>query len=246
MEELISKCKKAKHIMFITGAGVSAASGLPTYRGVGGLYAGKSLLPPEIAMSKYAWKLMPSLIWKHLHKGYGASSNVVPSIAHDSISLIEALVDKVTVVTQNVDGLHRKAGSSDVIELHGSADYLICEKCDYQESPDFTSLPKLPKCPKCKYVLRPPVVLFGENLPENSIDRLERALESKPDVVIAVGTSGNFSYVVEPLRYIREIGGFTAVIDPILSPNLAAFTDLWIKNKAEVILPKLAGALPAC
>jgi len=249
MDELISRLKDAKHVMFITGAGVSTASGLPTYRGVGGVYTDdKSLIPPEILMSKAMWKIRPQWVWDHLHKIYAASQGAEPNAAHDAIVMMEALIDKITIVTQNVDGLHRKAGSDGVIELHGSADSLFCEKCGHKEVPDdFSALPNLPKCPECNHVLRPPVVLFGENLPEMAINSYQKALDSKPDVIIAIGTTGNFPYIVEPMRFVKEeLGGFTAVIDPILSDNFAPYTDAWINESAEIALPKLAGALPAC
>lgn len=244
MEKLIEACNAAKHILFITGAGISAASGLPTYRGVGGLYAGRTLLPPEFIMSKWAWKWMPSLVWSHLHKGYKCSKNVEPNIAHDSLVLMEALVDQITVVTQNVDGLHRKAGSSNVIELHGSADMLECRNCGYKNTElNIDTLPALPTCPLCDIPIRPPVVLFGEMLPSQAVVDLERAIMSNPDVVIAVGTTGNFEYVLEPMRVAHKRGKITAVIDPKISPTLAPYAKMWINEKAEDALPYLASKL---
>lgn len=243
MDELISACQKAKHIMFITGAGVSVASGLPTYRGIGGIYT-KSILPPELIMSRVALNWLPSLVWNHLHKGYQASENVKPNIAHDSIAMMDLLTDRVTVVTQNVDGLHKKAGSHEVIELHGRADVLECTSCEYKDDePDFNSLEKVPKCPKCNSVLRPPVVLFGENLPDEAVEQFTNAFDNKPDVIIAVGTSGNFPYILEPIEEGRKSGIFTAVIDPE-HPNFA--TDMWIQEKAEEALPYLVGKMKAC
>jgi NAD-dependent deacetylase len=243
MEKLIKACNAAKHILFITGAGISAASGLPTYRGVGGLYAGRTLLPPELIMSKWIFDRFPSWVWNHLHKGYKAGANAKPNVAHDSIVLMEALVDRVTVVTQNVDGFHRMAGSSEVIELHGQADRMVCSKCRARfEGLDLANLPKLPRCPQCNGILRPPVVLFGEDLPYEAIRDLNRAIIDNPDVVIAVGTTGNFEYVLQPMMAAKKVGKFTAVINPECPPNLA-FADMWVREKAEDALPYLASKL---
>lgn len=243
MNSLITACQKAKHIMFITGAGISVASGLPTYRGLGGIYT-KSIIPPELLMTSFTLKLRPSLIWKHLHEVYKASEGVEPNSAHDSIAAMDLLSDRITVVTQNVDGLHKRAGSHEVIELHGTADSLKCTSCDYKDSnPDFSSLAKVPKCPECGSVLRPPVVLFGENLPEEAVRRFDKALEDGPDVIIAVGTTGNFPYITWPFEDGRKRGAFTAIIDPG-QPKIS--TDIWVKEKAEDALPYLVGQMKAC
>lgn len=245
MNELIKHCQAAKHIMFITGAGISAASGLPTYRGVGGLYSGRTLLPPELIMTKWTFNWFPSWVWSHLHKGYKAGSKAKPNIAHDSIVLMEALVDRITVVTQNVDGLHRKAGSNEVIELHGHADELICSRCKAKfQGLDLSNLPKVPHCPQCNGILRPPVVLFGEDLPNEAISALTSAIIDNPDVVIAIGTTGNFEYVIQPMLDAKKAGKYTAVINPEKPKNFG-FVDMWVRAKAEEALPALVGALKA-
>lgn len=244
MHSLIEACQNAKHIMFITGAGISVASGLPTYREVGGLYT-DSIIPAALVMSKFAFKWMPSLTWRHLHKGYKSASDVKPNAAHDAIAAMELLTDRITVVTQNVDGLHTKAGSTEVIELHGHADVLECSSCNYTNAePNFSSLGKVPRCPLCKAVLRPPVVLFGERLPQDAVNNLVNACADKPDVIIAVGTTGNFPYIVAPLEEGRRHGAVTAVIDP--SPPENFVTDIWVKEKAEEALPYIAGKMNAC
>lgn len=235
MKQLIEACQNAKHIMFITGAGISAASGLPTYRGKNGIYT-NSIIPASLILSKTAFKWFPNLVWRYLKRGY---RNAEPNLAHNSIAVLDLLVDRITVVTQNVDGLHRKAGSHEVIELHGRADVLKCTKCGKTKD---VELGPLPRC-ECGGIMRFPVVLFGENLPKDEVGRYFSAIKDFPDVIIAVGTSGNFEYISLPIESGKRRGAFTAVIDPE-ADNFAS--DLWIKGRAEEILPKIVDNLKAC
>lgn len=238
--DLILACKRANHVLFITGAGISAASGLPTYRGENGLYS-KSVIPPEWIMNGLIMKWFPGLIWKRFYKLY--SKEIKPNVAHESIALMELFIDRVSIITQNVDGLHHKAGSSEIVELHGRAYELKCTHCKFiDKSPNLSNIKEIPKC-ICGGILRPNVVLFGEELIESETNKYFNIISSNPDVVIMVGTSANFSYVNWPIYNGIKNGAITAIINPN-KPEIVPH--IWIKEKAEDALPYLAGQIGAC
>jgi len=208
----------ANSVLFITGAGISADSGLPTYRGVGGLYNGvvtEEGLRIEEALSGDVFAVRPDITWKYLAQIEANCRGAKPNAAHFAIAQLEQIIDRVTVFTQNVDGLHRQAGSSDVIEIHGSLHDLQCTECAYEESiVDLAGREIPPLCPKCHALLRPKVVLFGEALPEERMDRFLDGLEEGYDLVFSIGTSSVFPYIVEPVVWAASVGIPTVEINP--------------------------------
>lgn len=195
--------RQSRRVLFVTGAGISADSGLPTYRGVAGLYEGKETeegLPIEAALSGEVFALRPDITWKYLAQIERNCRGAKPNAAHRAIAELETRLALAQVFTQNVDGLHRRAGSRDLIEVHGSLDTLHCPRCRYRspvESLEGRDLP--PQCPQCGSVLRPDIVLFGESLPEGAIDRLLATLAEGVDMVFAIGTTAVFPYVAHPV-----------------------------------------------
>lgn len=188
-QALITALRDARSITVLTGAGISAESGIPTFRdsqtGMWAKYDPHELATPE-AFEKNPQLVLDWYRWRH---------NLVmqskPNPGHHALVALERRVPQFTLITQNVDGLHRTAGSWRVIELHGNLDHLRCPK----EGTLLEGWPeeKLPHCPSCGSLLRPNVVWFGESLP---VDALQSALDASThcDVFISVGTSG----VVEP------------------------------------------------
>lgn len=238
MDRLVNSFHSAKHVLFVTGAGISVASGLPTYRGIGGLYE-NNFIPPSIRMSEAVFNWFPRLTWSHLHKVFKASKDVKPNAAHTQIAKIAKFIPRVTVLTQNVDGLHQEAGSRNVIEIHGNARSLVCTHCGWKdEHPDFANLPSLPRCAQCKSVVRPPVVLFGGNLPEDELDRLEENYSIEPDIVVGIGTTALFPYILEPFERANTLGKTTVVIDPTPSEHMASMCEYVITEPAEKFLPE--------
>jgi len=236
--------RQAERILFITGAGLSADSGLPTYRGVGGLYNGHTEdgLPIEAALSGPMLELNPGLCWKYLAEIGRACLAGKPNAGHLAIAELQNRKPGCWVLTQNVDGYHRAAGSPPqrLIEIHGTLAPLFCMSCG-EESAELTehlskSLP--PQCSRCSGVLRPPVVLFEEMLPALALRRLQSELQTGFDAVVAVGTSASFAYIVEPLLHVRNGGGFTAQIDPSAS-ELSLLVDVHIAAAAADVLPHL-------
>lgn len=210
MSDLLSTVAEAlarsRRLLFVTGAGISADSGLPTYRGVGGLYDAREPdegLPIEEILSGPTFRREPALCWRHLARIEAACRGARPNDAHLAIAALER-DREVVVLTQNVDGLHRAAGSTDVIEVHGDLHRLRCPSCGWRESvADYAALALPPRCPACGAVIRPDVVLFGEALPTEAVARME-AMERRPfDLVVSIGTTSAFPYVAAPV--VRQV-----------------------------------------
>lgn len=209
---------RSRSVLFVTGAGMSADSGLPTYRGVGGLYDSGTTeegLPIEVLLSGQLFARRPEWTWKYLAEIERACRGASPNRGHDVLALLERRLDRCVVLTQNVDGFHRRAGSSDVIEIHGNLHDLACTACPWRERvQDFGSLSLPPLCPRCAAVVRPEVVLFGEMLPPAAIGRLERALERGFDAVFTIGTTSVFPYIAAPVELARRKAIPTVEINP--------------------------------
>ena len=210
--------RTARSALFITGAGISADSGLPTYRGVGGLYNDEETadgLRIEEALSGEVFSIRPDITWKYLIQIEENCRGALPNAAHRAIACLESQLDRVMVFTQNVDGLHRLAGSQEIIEIHGNLQELKCTACDHAElSPDFSGREVPPLCPLCGAVLRPKVVLFGEALPEVALDNFIDALQAGFDIVFSIGTSSVFPYITQPVVFAADSGISTVEINP--------------------------------
>jgi NAD-dependent deacetylase len=218
LDEIAALCAGARRILFITGAGISADSGLPTYRGIGGLYDRRLTdegLAIEEALSGEMMALRPDITWKYLAQIEAACRGVRPNAAHEAIAWLEASRGGVTVLTQNIDGLHRAAGSRDLIEIHGTLHRLVCPGCDReQDVPDYRVLSLPPACAACGGLLRPAVVLFGEALPRDAVDRLVAVLETGVDLVFSIGTTSVFPYIAEPVADAIRRGVPTVEVNP--------------------------------
>lgn len=218
LDLVAARLASARRVLFITGAGISADSGLPTYRGFGGLYNDQNTeegVPIEVALSGAMMASRPEITWKHLARIEATCRGAQPNAAH---RLIAALQERVptTVLTQNIDGLHRQAGSADLIEIHGDLYQLRCEHCGHHETrADYSDLRSLPPpCPHCLGHLRPAVVLFGEALPADAVQRLEAVLDGGYDLVFSIGTSSVFPYIAQPFALAKQIGALAIEINP--------------------------------
>ncbi|NMG66457.1 NAD-dependent protein deacylase [Azoarcus indigens] len=212
----------ARRILFITGAGISADSGLPTYRGIGGLYHERLTaegLTIEEAMSGSMMEEHPEISWKYLAEIERNCRGAGPNAAHRLIAELEREKaghgEAVWVLTQNVDGLHRAAGSAKLIEIHGTVHHLRCTECPHERDvADFAGLTLPPPCPLCGGVLRPDVVLFGEMLPQRALDLLQALLGQGVDLVLSVGTTSVFPYIAGPIWWARQAGVPSVEINP--------------------------------
>ena len=250
IQQLAQVLAEAERILFITGAGLSADSGLPTYRGLGGLYNGHTEegLPIEAALSGSMLRRDPALCWKYLAELGRACLSAQPNAGHLAIAELQRRKPGCWVLTQNVDGFHRAAGSPPqrLIEIHGGLLPLSCMDCGRTAGPlvDHLELALPPRCRGCGGVLRPPVVLFEEMLPAPELERLRAQQAQGFDAVVAVGTSASFAYILEPVLRARQAGDFTAEINPSIS-ELSGLAELHIKGGAADVLSRLIRHIPS-
>lgn len=216
--QIVTLLRQSHSILFITGAGISADSGLPTYRGIGGLYNVKHTdegLPIEQALAGETILVRPDLTWKYLAQIERACRGARCNRAHEVIAAMEAHFDRVWTLTQNVDGFHHQAGAHNIVDIHGDLHHLRCMDCSFwQAVDDYSGLSLPPHCPKCNGILRPDVVLFGEMLPKEKLHVLYRELYEGFDIVFSVGTSSLFPYIAEPVRMAARRGIPTIEINP--------------------------------
>jgi NAD-dependent deacetylase len=244
IKRVAQQLKQAERILVITGAGLSADSGLPTYRGLGGLYNGHTAegLPIEAALSGSMLQRDPALCWKYLAELGRACLGAQANAGHYAIAELQRRKPQCWLLTQNIDGYHRAAGSpmERVIEIHGELAPLYCQSCGAvdAELAEHLDRPLPPKCRQCAGVLRPPVVLFEEMLPEQAIDTLYAEVSKGFEVVISIGTSASFPYIVEPLLRTRQNGGFTVEINPQRT-DLSGRVDVHLQGRALDVLPVL-------
>ena len=216
--KVIDRLRHAKRVLVITGAGISADSGLPTYRGIGGLYNDRDTedgMSIEEALSGQTMRTSPGITWKYLTQIEENCRKALPNAAHKIIASLQDHVPT-TVLTQNIDGFHRFAGSRDLIEIHGNLFDLHCTSCDYETTvPDYSTLGTIPPvCPRCAGLVRPRVVLFGEMLPSLATQRLEEILDEGYDLVFSIGTSAVFPYISQPFVFARQYNALSVEINP--------------------------------
>lgn len=232
-EQFLKKLSSAKKLVFFTGAGISAESGIATFRGVDGIW---NKMKPEELASFNAFMKNPDLVWEWYQHRREIIHKVEPNAAHLAIAELEKFFD-VTVVTQNVDNLHKRAGSSLIYELHGNIERNFCVDCHtFVTEKQFTGS-EVPKCEKCGGLIRPDVVWFGENLPQDQFSAGEIAAEWS-DICFVVGTSA----VVYPAAYIpqsaKRAGSYLVEIN-IEPTELSRFVNYSIFGKAGEILPEI-------
>ncbi len=236
-------------VLFITGAGVSAESGLPTYRGTGGLYnqtVTAAGLPIETVLSGTVMQTQPALTWKYLQAMEQAARGKQPNAAHIAIAQFEAFFTTI-VLTQNIDGLHTQAGSAAVIEIHGSLYRLRCTAaaCPWEATvANYAHLAPLPHCPRCDALMRPCVVLFGEMLPAAALEQLEQALAEPFAAVFIVGTTAVFPYIRAPLLAAQQADILTVEINPTPT-ELSAVCKYSLRAQAGAVLSALHAMLAA-
>jgi NAD-dependent deacetylase len=237
--ELAERIRVARRLTILTGAGISAASGVPTFRGQDGLWRqhrAEDLATPD------AFERNPRLVWEWYDWRRGKIAGCRPNAGHDVIAAWSQAVPHCRVVTQNVDDLHIRAGTRNLTRMHGSIWELSCwDACAkgvngwHDESVPLGALP--PRCPHCGALARPAVVWFGEALRP---DTLRAALEATAcDVFLTVGTSAVVYPAAGLVDEARRRGAFTAEINPEMTPA-SAHIDVAIHGAAEVVLPRLA------
>jgi NAD-dependent deacetylase len=236
--EAAAALRGAERVCVLTGAGVSAESGVNTFRGAGGLWEGHRV---EDVATPGAFALNPELVWKFYNARRAALRSVKPNPGHEALVSLERRwgTGKFTLATQNVDGLHHAAGSKSVLELHGSIRRVRCTGCLRVEDRGLEALPDLPECGECGALLRPDVVWFHEMLPE-AVWRAAAAALGACGCLLVVGTSA----VVYPAA-----GLIDAAVDagkPVIevNPEPAASGDvIRLRGPSGEVLPRLVRLL---
>jgi NAD-dependent deacetylase len=243
-KEAARRLAGVRRLVVLTGAGVSKESGIPTFREAqDGLWAQYD--PMEMA-SQEGFLRNPKLVWAWYEQRFGMVLSAQPNAGHRAIVELERLFPSVSVVTQNIDGLHQAAGSSHVVELHGNihrykclsgrhTDFTLADFADQAEKP--------PRCPKCGDIIRPDVVWFGEYLPASVVQEAYEA-SLRCEAMLVVGTSG----AVQPaasLPFLAARAGATVIDVNPEQDEVAVMADLFLKGKGGRILPQLIAALKA-
>jgi NAD-dependent deacetylase len=236
---LVAALRDAVHVCVLTGAGVSAESGVPTFRdaqqGLWAEYDPLQLATPE------AFAENPALVWQWYAWRRKLVAEVEPNPGHIALAQLADIVPHLTLVTQNVDGLHQRAGSEDVIEFHGNifANRCFDEGCVVESVGDGEP----PRCPGCGGFVRPGVVWFGEAIPEQARDA-SFAAAAGCDIFLSVGTSALVYPAAGLIEIARENGAVTVEINPEPTMQAATF-DFVLADTSGSVLPKLLESLAA-
>lgn len=237
--ELLSFLRKARRVAALTGAGVSQESGLSTFRdaqvGLWAQYRPEDLATPE------AFDRNPKLVWDWYALRREKARSVGPNPGHFALVEMEKRVSEFTLITQNVDGLHRRGGSVNVLELHGNLQRVKCSVCGEQAAEWDESGPDVPQCSRCGGLLRPDVVWFGESLPRKELEAAIQAARTC-DVFFSIGTSGLVQPAASLAYAAREQGALVVEINAEPTP-LTATVDFFLPGKSGEILPALVKAV---
>jgi len=256
-------------VLVLTGAGVSAESGIPTFRGKDGYW--RNLDPTKLATPE-AFARDPQLVWDWYRERRERIRNARPNAAHAAIAKLAQHADEFLLVTQNVDNLHARAGMSaqDMVQIHGDIFVTRCSRCDFRQRDDdqddrqhrkgaagfgvrrsrdcgtalkARTCPRTPKCPNCDALMRPSVIWFGEQLPWNELQRVENFLDGGAcDVVIVAGTTATFGYIIDwAFRASRDSAELIEV-----NPEetlLSRFATRLVREPAAIALPRIVDGL---
>ena len=231
---LKEKLATAEAITVLTGAGISADSGVPTFRGKDGLwrtYRAEDLATPE------AFERDPRLVWEWYNWRRELIATKQPNAAHAAVFELEQRCQAFWLITQNVDGLHRTAGSRKLSEIHGNIWMVRCTRCGVVENNRDVPIGILPFCLHCKSLLRPHIVWFGESLFATDLERCSTVLQ-RCDVLLVIGTSGTVYPAAGFASIAKKAGAFVAEINLDSTPQ-SALVDLSFQGRAKDIAPLL-------
>jgi NAD-dependent deacetylase len=234
LKEAAEVLRRARRVAVLTGAGVSAESGVPTFRGAGGLWEGQRV---EDVATPFAFARDPRFVWRFYNGRRAGLRTIGPNPGHRALVAMEDRwgSECFTLITQNVDGLHRAAGSRHVLEIHGSLARVRCTGCGQVEERPGEDLPELPSCATCGKLLRPDVVWFHEMLPEKIWVEAAQAVTTC-DCFLAVGTSAIVYPAAGLIDAARDVGADVIVINPDAD---ALRGGIALQGPSGVILPRL-------
>lgn len=236
-------------LLVLTGAGISAESGVPTFRDAGGLWEGHDIT--EVA-SPEGWEADPKKVWRFYSQRRRGVAAVRPNRAHEALAEVERRMgDRFLLVTQNVDGLHVTAGSERVIELHGSLMRSRCSECRRPAFHDARTYDEVPACELCgRGKLRPDIVWFGEMIDRAALTRISQFIDQAARrrtpagyadlVFLAIGTSGVVYPAAGLVQVVKQAGGRTYLANLEESDNSFLFDEV-VLGKASEVVPRLTG-----
>jgi NAD-dependent deacetylase len=237
--DLVEALQAAQHVAVLTGAGISAESGVPTFREAQtGLWAKYN---PEELATPQAFQRNPHLVWEWYEWRRELVARVEPNPGHLALAELEQHVPLLTLITQNVDGLHQRAGSQNIVELHGNIHRTICfeERTVVEAWSETTEVP--PRCPRCGGLLRPDVVWFGESLPQEALVVAFMAAE-QCDLFLSIGTSALVQPAASLPLVALEQGTVVVEINPDTTPLTPRVTHA-LRGPAGQVLPALVKTL---
>jgi NAD-dependent deacetylase len=226
--------QSASSVVVLTGAGISAESGVPTFRGPGGLWRERR---PEQLATPEAFERDPRLVWEWYDWRRSVLAKAEPNAGHRALVRLENRAARFTLITQNVDGLHDRAGSRNVVKLHGDIWTVACLGCGRESRDERIPLPELPPRCECGGMLRPGVVWFGEPLPQEAWERAERATE-EAEVFLVVGTSA-VVYPAAGLVPLAKARGARVIECNMEETPFSSSLDRSLRGRAGEILPAL-------
>jgi NAD-dependent deacetylase len=246
--KLAFAAKTLGRVFVITGAGISAESGIPTFRGAGGLW--RNFDPTNLA-TEAAFRRDPELVWTWYRERRRNILDAQPNAAHIAVVEIAARAREFLLLTQNVDDLHARAKWNDrelapeqLVQIHGDIFITRCSHCDFRERDVAHDVRGVPKCPRCGQQLRPGVVWFGENLPETEIACVSDFLQRGAcDVTLVIGTTALFPYIVQWALDARGAHGELIEINPEETP-ISEYATLAIREPAALALPRWLRTVP--
>ncbi len=240
IKEVAEALQEAKYAIAMTGAGISVSSGVPPFRGENGLWSKYNPIILELnyfhAYPRESWTVIREIFYNFFGKAK-------PNEAHYALAHFQESGFLNEIITQNIDNLHQQAGSSTIIEFHGSAQRLVCTKC-YKSFPvkDFNLEQIPPLCPHDKALLKPDFVFFGEGIPANAYEKALEAVK-KTDLLLVIGTTGEVVPASQFPYQAKQNRAKIVEINPAHSVYTDTITDIFIKEKSEIVLPKIAKQL---
>jgi NAD-dependent deacetylase len=234
--EVRARIAAARSIVVLTGAGISADSGVPTFRGSDGLW--RTYRPEQLATPE-AFARDPRLVWEWYDWRRSLIATKAPNDAHHALARLEHQCPNMTLITQNVDGLHARAGSRRLLELHGNiwiTRCTVCRCCATDERVPLPLSPRLPACDACGGLLRPHIVWFGEAL-ESAVIEAAAAAAASCELFLVIGTSGVVQPAASLAMIAKEAGAYVVEVNPERSASPAVQS--WLAGRAAEIVPRV-------